>query len=129
MQKIQDTCVHQIDPCKALPIIYKEQQILTIDKLVQLENTKVWYKYYHGLNPTRLQELMTEDSTQTKVTKQHDYNTRQKGELNLPCASGHYKKSFYVKGMKDYSNLPNSIKGSKTLKQFNTACKKHYLNA
>ena len=129
LQKIQDTCVSQIDSRKALTTVYKEQQILTIDKLVKLENSKVWYKYYHGLNPTRLQELMTEDSTQTKVTKKHDYNTRRKGELNLPRASGHYKNSFYVKGMKDYSNLPNSVKGSTSLKKFNNACKKYYLNA
>ena len=92
LQRLQDLSVQLIDPRKALIEIYAKHKILTIENIIKLENSKIWYKYYNGLIPTRLHELMTEDSTATKVVKCHNYNTRCKHELNLPRASGHYKK-------------------------------------
>ena len=128
LQKIQDLSVQLIDPRLPIHKVYAEQKILTVENMIKLENFKIWYKYYNNLLPTRLKEIMTEDSNEHRVLKTHSYNTRQKTELNLPRATGHYKNSFYVKGMKDYSNLPNTIKKSRTLKQFITACKRQLLS-
>ena len=125
LQKLQNQGIQLIDPTKPLHEIYANQNILTIDNIVKLENSKIWFKYYHNLIPTRLHELMTEDSNEIQVIKQHDYNTRHKHELNIPLATGHYRNSFYVKGMKDYLNLPNSIKALPKLSQFVNRCKTH----
>ena len=127
LQKLQDLSVQLIEPRKALSMIYVDHKILSIENIIRLENTKIWYKYYHALTPSRLSNLMTEDSTTNRVIKSHNYNTRQKNELNLPRASGHYKNSFYVKGMKDYSRLPNLLKNKPNLKQFTMACKNYLL--
>ena len=106
LQKLQNVGVQLIDQMKPLHEIYAKQKILTIENVVKLENTKIWYKYYHDLVPTRLHELMTEDSNKHDIIKRHSYNTTQKNELNIPLATGQYRNSFFVKGMKDYSNLP-----------------------
>ena len=127
LQKLQNVGVQLIDPMKSLPEIYADQRILTIENVVKLENSKIWYRYYHGLVPTRLHQLMTEDSNKRDITKLHNYNTRQKNELNMPLATGHYKNSFFVKGMKDYSKLPYSVKNTLKLSHFINKCKGHLL--
>ena len=126
LQRIQDLSVQLIDPKSLLHKVYVDHKILTIENMIKLENSKIWYKYYHNLLPTRLHEIMTEDSNEQTVVKSHKYNTRQKTELNVPRATGHYKNSFYVKGMKDYSKLPNTIKEKRTLQHFISACKQHF---
>ena len=125
LSKIQDKAVQLLDPRKDLILVYQEQGILPIKNLVEFENLKVWYKYYHKLLPIRLSEIMTEDAKYKTIEKTHTYNTRQKDELNLPRADGLYKRTFFVKGLRDYTNLPNAVKSSRSLNQFLNACKRH----
>ena len=70
---------------------------------------------------------MTEDASLKHIGKSHSYNTRQKNELNLPKATGLYKSSFYVKGLKEYSMLAAQIKDLKSTSQFVNKCKKQLI--
>ena len=128
LQRLQNKAVQLIDPKKCLNVIYHEQRILPISKLIQLENFKVWFKYYATLLPVRLHEMMAEDSKAKSITKKHKYNTRQKFELNLPYATGLYKNSFFVKGLKEFTSLPTEIKSSKNVFRFVNKFKNFLIN-
>ena len=106
IRKIQDIAVQLIEPKLELLSVYKKYGILPIEKLIELENYKVWYKYYHNLLPVRLGEMMKEDSNQKMMIKTHRYNTRQKHELNLPKAEGLYKKHSLSEGFEITRILP-----------------------
>ena len=109
--------------------IYKNLGILTITKMVKLENCKLWYKFYKQILPTKLQNIMSVGSSSETLVKSHKYNTRRKGELNSPRATSlGYRKSFLIKGLYDFSSLPQIIKGSTTLKQFVKQCKNYLMN-
>ena len=69
LQKLQNQGIQLIDPTKPLCEIYANQKILTIDNIVKMENSKIWFKYYHNLIPTQLHELMTEDLNEIQVIK------------------------------------------------------------
>ena len=128
ISRIQDSAVQQIEPKKEIESIYQKHGILPIEKLVKLENYKVWYKYYHNLLPVKLKGIMTVDSNQKSIAKTHGYNTRQRNELNLPKAEGLYKKTFFVKGIRDYSKLAHTVKKSPSLNTFIRDCKQLLLN-
>ena len=126
LQIIQNRCVQVIKPNSPVQDIYKDLGILTIDELLKLENCKLWYKYYKGLLPVKLQKLMSVGSSQETLIKAHNYNTHRKGELNTPKAhSEGYRKSFLIKGLWDFSSLPQVVKNSVTLQQFVIQCKKY----
>ena len=127
IRKIQDNAVQQIEPKYEPECIYKKHGILPIEKLVELENYKVWYKYYHNLIPEKLEGIMKVDSNQKSIAKTHGYNTRQRNELNLPKAEGLYKKTFFVKGLSDYSKLTNAVKSTPSLNIFVRECKRMLL--
>ena len=124
IQQIQDKAVQLIDTRKPLMVVYREHNILNVGSLVKLENYKIWFKFHMQQLPTRLHQMMTEDASLKDMGKMHAYNTRRKHELNLPKASGHYKNSFYVKGLREFSMLPVHIKDSNTVSQFVRQCKK-----
>ena len=108
--------------------IYKTLGILTITKMVKLENCKLWYKFYKRILPNKLQNVMSVGSSCETLAKSHKYNTHRKGELNSPRANSiGYRKSFLIKGLGDYSSLPQNIKCSVSLKQFVKQCKSHLM--
>ena len=127
--KLQNQCVGLIDKTKSIEDNYKLHKILTLDKLVKLENYKIWYKYYQGLLPKKIDELMSSDASNTSIRKTHNYSTWQKSELNLPKATNElYRNSFYVRGLKDFANLPMAIKSQKNYGIFVKECKNFLLN-
>ena len=126
LEKIQNKCVQLIEPRKQLSNIYEDHSILKLESLVKLENAKTWHKYYQNKLPVNLMEMMKEDHNKSALQKQHGYNTRKKKEINLPLATCQaYKSSFYVEGLKTYSNLPPEIKREEKLHCFVNAYKKH----
>ena len=117
-----------MNPGSSLSNIYEDHSILKLESLVKLENAKTWHKYYQNKLPVNLMEMMKEDHNKSALQKQHDYNTRKKKEINLPRATCQaYKSSFYVEGLKTYSNLPSEIKREEKLHCFVNACKKYLL--
>ena len=130
LEKMQNKCVQLIEPSKQLRKIYEDHSILKLENLVKLENAKTWYKYYQNTLPVNLMGMMKEDHNKSALQKQHGYNTRKKKEINLPLATCQaYKSSFYVEGLKTYSNLPSEIKRKEKLHCFVDACKKYLLTA
>ena len=129
LQKIQNCCVQTIHPNLGIEEIYKNLGILTIKKMVKLENCKLWYKFYKQILPAKLLNIMSVGSSSETLVKSHTYNTHRKGELNSPRATSiGYRKSFLIKGLHNFSSLPQSIKSSTTLKQFVKQCKNYLMN-
>ena len=124
LSKLQETAVQLIEPKNSVESIYKKHGILPVEKLLVLENYKVWYKFYHNLIPAKLKSIMTVDADQKSIEKKHKYNTRHRKELNLPKADGLYKKTFFVKGLCEYSKLGNAVKAASSLGQFTRECKR-----
>ena len=128
LEKLQNKCIQIIDPISPLAEIYKQNKILKINQLVLLENCKTWYKCYHNLLPNRLSKLMKEDQHGSKLEKKHKYETRKKEEINLPLATSQlYRNSFYVLGLKEFSQLCTEIKEEKQYKRFVCHCKDYLL--
>ena len=129
LQKLQNRCVQTIHPNMQIEKIYKNLRILTITKMVKLENCKLWYKFYKQILPTKLQNIMSVGSSSETLVKSHNYNTHRKGELNSQRATSiGYRKSFLIKGLYDFSSLPQIIKCSSALKHFVKQCKNYLMN-
>ena len=124
--KLQDRCVSTINLHSNIEATYNKHGILTLDEIVKLENSKLWYKYYHGLLPEKLQRVMSSGPSCESLLKKHEYNTRRKRELNSPKASNlEYRKSFLFKGLNDYSELPPLLKNAKSPHCFVPQIKSH----
>ena len=129
LQKLQNRSMQTIHPNMSVEDIYKNLGILTINKMLKLENCKLWYKFYKRVLLTKLQIIMSVGSSCEMLTKSHNYNTCRKGELNSPRASSiGYRKLFLIKGLDDFSSLPQTIKSSANLKQFVKPCKNYLMS-
>ena len=51
LKKMQNACVKLIDRSKPVEKIYHDHKILTIEKLIRLENAKTWFKFYKSVLP------------------------------------------------------------------------------
>ena len=124
--RTQDKSVKILDLCCTMEENYSKHKVLTLHELIKLENSKLWYKFYHNLLPNKLHHVMSSGPSCESLHKTHQYETRQKHELNSP--KGHnpeYRKSFLYKGLIDYSNLPQIVKNARTLTSFVTQVKTH----
>ena len=129
LANIQNKCVQLIEPKKSIDRIYKDNNILKLENLIKVENVKTWHKYYTNTLPVKLMEMMREDHNKASLLKQHGYSTRRKKEINLPLATCHsYKTSFFVEGLKLYSDLPTEMKREKRLNRLVTMYKTHLLS-
>ena len=130
LQKLQNRCMQIMHPNMPIECVYKNLGILTINEMLKLKNCKLWYKFYKGLLPAKLQNIMSVGSSHETLNKSHNYNTCRKRELNSPRASSlGYRKSFLIKGLADFSSLPQTIKSSASLKQFVKQCKNYLLGS
>ena len=102
-----------------LHLMYLEVLQFADDTMLYLSHKHIGY----------LRNIMSVGSSSETLVKSHKYNTRRKGELNSPRATSiGYRKSFLIKGLLDFSSLPQSIKSSTTLKQFVKQCKNYLIN-
>ena len=100
-------------------LVRKELGILSVRELIKIENLKFGYKYDKKLLPAPLVTSLELDHTETKLIKQHKYDTRNKHLPNLPNATNNkYKNSFLFKSMKLYSELPVTERETTNLKSF-----------
>ena len=130
LSKAQKTAVSLIDPNKKSELVFQENRILTLTKMIHLEQCKLGYKLCHNLLPKRLEENMTRDHRQHSIAKTHQYSTRSKKIPNLPQASGSkYRLSFLYNSIKLYSDLSYTVKQSKNLHTFVKLCKQQCLIA
>ena len=80
LTKIQTSCLKYIDPNSD----FKENKILKIESLIELENSKFGYKLIHGLLPKKIETACMFDHNKTNLNKTHGYHTRHKRIPNVP---------------------------------------------
>ena len=129
LQKIQTTGVNIVARKRALPMDYKQLKILTLPQMVKLEMCKLWHKKTLNLLPQKLNEAMSTDHHNRSLTKDHQYNTRQKGLANRPLAKKReYHNSFLVSGNRLYTSLSPEIRNSPNIEKFAKDLKAYLLN-
>ena len=110
IQKCMDTCFKLITHTTPNMKNYKNEKMLTLNQLIELENIKLGYKLHHNTLPVRLSNQIKTDSKNTALSKKHRYNTRHKRLLNLPLATNKlYHKSYLCKSIKCFNSLPPTI--------------------
>ena len=95
--------------------LYNLLQTLRLPELITLELATYRYKISNKLYPTNIHELAESNGG----LKQHQYPTRFK---NTPNIQKHGPKEFnnshLCKGLAVYINLPDTLKGIQSLKNF-----------
>ena len=90
-----------------------EEKFLLIGDLIKVELAKFGWKVTNHLLPIALQKCALTNQFGIKLSKSHQYATRNKGIPNLPhthCKS--YSTSIFCKGISYYYTLPMEIKQS-----------------
>ena len=129
LQKIQNKCLKLIFGNFNHGHNRKQNNVLSINGLIMLENYKFAYKYVHRQLPPRLITSMECDSKNKCLLKKHGYNTRNKNLPNAPLKmTNKYRLSLLYNSINLYNKLPDKIKKCKSLKSFIIKCKHHTLN-
>ena len=119
LKNIQTKCLRLINPSVATKQLLTRLKILSIEKLIDLEQCKLGYKLCHQLLPVVLTRLMKHDQDNYDMTKSHPYVTRQKAIPHRPSAKlGLYRNSFLYRAISTYSNLPSELQKLSNLKLF-----------
>ena len=126
---LQRKCVRLIDNTTSVSEIFKKLRILTVNCLVELEQSKLGYKLCKGMLPDALTKLMLRDFNENTMIKKHPYPTRQKDIPNRPNAKTKlYRNSFLYQAISCYSNLDHKLRDAITLKAFSNCVKDYILN-
>ena len=97
---------------------------LNLDQLIKLENYKLGYKLKHNELPSRLNKILSHDKNKKSLTKQHQYNTHNKDQLNIPKHSSlSYHNSFLISCIRDFATLPSSVILTQGYRSFVYKCK------
>ena len=128
LQTIQNKCTRLIDQKCNVAETRKTHNILSINELTKLENYKLWYRKQKNSLPENLLKQMRMDHQSHTIKKVHNYETRNKKQMNLPTArSNAYRTSFLFKGLRDFQLLPNDIKHEQHESHFIRKCKQRLL--
>ena len=127
LQKIMNKCFKLITGKEATPKNFKDERMLRLKDLIELENKKLGYQLDNHLLPSNLYNLLWTDSKNKSLQKTHHYNTREKHLPNLPKVSTTYQKGFQYQSIKDYEATPMTIRQSSTLDSFVKRLKRHFL--
>ena len=105
--------------------LYNLLQTLHLAELIMLELAKYGYKISNKQYPTKIHELAESNGG----LKQHWYPTRFKNTPNIQKhGTKEFNNSHWCKGLAIYNNLPNRLKGIKSLKNFTKEVKKYLLS-
>ena len=119
LNRIQRKCIKQIDCSVTGCEAYSKLKILTVDQLVELEQSKMGYKLCKGLLPTAITQIMMSDVDNQPMAKTHVFETRQKNIPNRPkVKSKLYMDSFLYRSISCYSNWSREIRDALALKSF-----------
>ena len=120
LTKIQKTCLEYIAPNSS----FKDNKILKLESLIELENAKFGYKLVHGILPKRIESACMFDHNKVKLVKSHKYTTRHKKIPNVPTRMN--KK--YRASSQALLTVKSQIKEKPTLKSFSCALKEHLIS-
>ena len=119
LQKLQNEVIQLIDQKSTLQMVYLEQKISNLEKLIRLEQQKLGYCLVNNLLPKNLEKQITTDHKGSHLVKNHQYNTRFKTEPNHPSTkSSNYHTSFLHQCIKAFSTLPYHVKQKPNLRLF-----------
>ena len=91
--------------------IMKDEKLMTVEEMIKLELLKIGYCISTDTLPTNLSTNLKNDHLSQSLTKAHNYNTRNKQDLNLPKAKVKtYRDSSLFKSISEYNNLPQKLK-------------------
>ena len=100
---------------------------MSIDDVIDLELCKLGFKLNNDMLPVNLLASLKGDARGKTLMKEHNYNTRNKKELNLPMTeNSKYHSSFLFQAIKCYSKLPHALKGCTTYGTFVRKLKDNY---
>ena len=123
----QNHCIRILDTRLSLTNLYRKYKILSIDNVIDLELCKLGFKLNNDMLPVNLLASLKGDARGKTLKKKHNYNTRNKKELNLPMTDkSKYHSSFLVQAIKCYSALPQTLKGCITYETFVIKLKDDY---
>ena len=128
LKGIQNKCLKLINSTYSTRERHLRLKILSIEKLIDLEQSKLGYKLCHQLLPVVLTRLLKSDQNNQDMEKLHSYSTRQKAIPHRPSAKlGLYRNSFLYRSISTYSNLPLELQQLPNLNIFNNRVKAHLL--
>ena len=120
LTKIQANYLKYIDPNSD----FKDNKILKVESLIELENSKFGYKLIHGLLPKKIEADCMFDHNKSNLNKTHGYHTRHKKIPNVPIKMNkQYRASFLNKGSQSLLSVKSEIKNKPNLKLFSYALK------
>ena len=123
----QNQCIHMLDTRLSLTDLCRKYKIMSIDDVIDLELCKLGFKLNNDMLPVNLLASLKGDARGKTLTKEHNYNTRNKKELNLPMTeNSKYHSSFLFQAIKHYSKLPHALKGCTTYGTFVRKLKDDY---
>ena len=120
LQKLQNRCIALIGGN-----VSKERlHILSVKKLINLENVKFGHKLRFAKLPRKIMECALTDQLGNRLDRIHPYNTRNKHLPNIPKAKcSKYLNSVFCQGPLMYSQLNANLKKIENYKLFVKKCK------
>ena len=108
------------------PSVKPRTDFLDLLNLIKLENYKLGYKLMNKMLPDKLSADISLDKNNKPLNKKHEYNTRNKKQLNIPKhETSSYHNSFLCASIRDFSTLPHSIASCTSIHTFVVQCKQH----
>ena len=96
---------------------------LNVKSLLSFDKGVMTYKILHDLCPENLQHKFTERSMIS------EYRTRNPGNLQIPKVRLEYAiRSFYFSGVKNWNDVPDTIREQESIARFKTGFRKYLLN-
>ena len=123
-----DICFNLITHLPPTSVNYKNENMLNLEELILLENTKLSFKLQHHLLPVRMHNMLNSDSRMESLEKIHHYEIRNKNIPKLPSAkTKHYHTSFLFQSLKYYEMVPVEIRNCRNLSTFTTKMRRRLL--
>ena len=128
LERIQNKCLRLVNPFIPIKDRLSKLNILSINRLIELEQCKLCYKLCNQMLPTILTRLIKHDQHNNDMMKTHAYPTRQKQIPHRPKVKlGLYQRSFLYQTISRFSNLPIELQGLPNLANFTHRVKKHLM--
>ena len=129
LQRIMNKCFRIITRKEPTLINYKQEGMLRLQNLIDLENSKLGYQMEHELLPRNIIQLLWTDSKNTSLKKDHRYQTRGKELPNLPTATkSKYSQGFQLACLRTYIKISKEVRHSLSLTSFVRNIKKQMLS-
>ena len=123
----QNHCIRMLNTRLSSTELYSKYKILNINNVIDLELCKLGFKLKNDMLPVNFLASLKVDARGNSLEKKHNYNTRNKRDLNLPMTDkSNYHNSFLLQAIKCYSALPHPLKNCTVYRTFVNKLKHEY---